>query len=119
MLFTVSKYLVACSRSVSWEETSEMKLVLVSIAGVVSGGGHGGGLEYYEMRPFPMPLTFFNGMGNGLTLSMACDGLVSWCSSLLSWLLLDAALAIETKMCFLRRNDIAIFFPKFSKLILS
>lgn len=112
MLFTVSKCLIAFSRSGSWEETSEMKLVLVSVAGVVSGGGHGGTLECYGLRPSHAidKIDFFNGMGNGL---------ISWCSSLLSWLLLDAALAIETKMCFPRRNDVAIFFPKFSNLILS
>lgn len=65
MLVTVSKYLIACSRSGSWEETSEMKLVLVSVAGVVWRGDRDDKLEYYEMRPshaidkmrpFPMPV---------------------------------------------------------------
>lgn len=84
ILFTVSKYLIACSHSVSWEETSEMKLILVPIASVVSRSNRDSKLEYCDMGPFPLPLIFF-----------------------------------PLHMCFLRRNDVAIFFPKFSNVILS
>lgn len=58
ILFTVSKYLIACSRSVSWEETSEMKLILVPIASVVSRSNRDSKLEYCDMGPFPLSLIF-------------------------------------------------------------